>query len=128
MACSVSFDGPALTESEFEGQDMTNANVLTGTDAASLWGDVTVVHDAKSILGAAAGTTATADPTSAGGATAISAPGGSTAAPTSTPTGTAATNTGAVESSQSTGGMPQITGSCGWAVGGAAAAAVLAAL
>ena len=88
---------------------MTNANVLTGADAASLWGDVTVVHDAKSILGAVAGTTATADPTSAGGATAISVLGGSTGAPTSTLMGTVSTNTGAVESSQSTGAMPQIT-------------------
>jgi hypothetical protein len=119
----MSYSGPSLTRSEFEGQSET-AITLTGTEIETVWADATVVHDSASILGAAAaivtptaGTTDGSSPASTGS--------GVTSAPTSTPTGT---GTESVESSKSTGGMPQMTGGCGWAVGGMAAAVALAAL
>lgn len=105
---------------------------LTGTAAETLWGPATVVHDISSIYNGAisTGTDGSSPPATTGP--------GVTSAPTSTPTGTAGTGTTgtdskaaetSVQTSASTGGMPQITGCARWAVGGVAAAAVaLAAL
>lgn len=130
--CTVRYSGPGTSNFE-SGVDQTEATMtLTGTAAETLWGPATVVHDISSIYNGAisTGTDGSSPPATTGP--------GVTSAPTSTPTGTAGTGTTgtdskaaetSVQTSASTGGMPQITGCARWAVGGVAAAAVaLAAL
>ncbi|OBT91222.1 hypothetical protein VE02_00297 [Pseudogymnoascus sp. 03VT05] len=134
--CTVRYSGPGT--SNFESYtDLTKTTMtLTGTAAEELWGPATVVHDISSIYnGVGTSTDGSSPPATTGPA--------ATSAPTSTPTGTAGTGTTgtgttgtfttgtdskAVGTSASTGGMPQITGCAGWAVGGMAAAVALAAL
>lgn len=131
--CGIHYEGTGTSQFLTDTADAeslgTTTISLTGTAAETLWGPATVVTDVASIYH---GKEAAASPaaTGTGGSTAPATTGGAvTSAPTATPTGTTGTHSGAVETSQSTGGMPQITGSCGWAVGGVAAAAVaLAAL
>ncbi|ELR07506.1 hypothetical protein VC83_02113 [Pseudogymnoascus destructans] len=98
---------------------------LTGKAAETLWGPATVVHDVSSIYNGSKASISTSTDGSSPPATTGPA---ATSAPTSTPTGTTGTDSKAVKTSASTGGMPQITGCAGWAVGGVAAAVALAAL
>ncbi|KFX97546.1 hypothetical protein V495_03134 [Pseudogymnoascus sp. VKM F-4514 (FW-929)] len=137
-ACTVHYDGPGTSafENDPEATDalQTKTIVETGKAAETAWGTVPLVTDVASIYNAAkalsvysaGGASDGPAPTGTDGSSAPATTGsGVTSAPTSTPTGT---NTGAVETSESTGAMAQITGSCGWAVGGVAAAVALAAL
>jgi hypothetical protein len=129
--CTVRYSGPGTSSFESDTDQTETTLTLTGKNAETLWGPATVVNDISSIYNGAATSTDGSSPPATTGP-------GVTSAPTSTPTGTAGTGTTgtdskaaetSVQTSASTGGMPQITGCAGWAVGGVAAAAVaLAAL
>ncbi|OBT45476.1 hypothetical protein VE00_04585 [Pseudogymnoascus sp. WSF 3629] len=132
--CTVRYSGPGTSNFESDSDRTETTLSLTGTAAEALWGPATVVHDISSIYNANGASVGT----STGGSSPPATTGPAvTSAPTSTPTGTTGTgSTGtnskaaetSVKTSASTGGMPQITGCAGWAVGGVAAAVALAAL
>ncbi|OBT66227.1 hypothetical protein VE03_04388 [Pseudogymnoascus sp. 23342-1-I1] len=134
--CSISYWGPGTTDFESDTDKVQTVFTFTGTAAEELWGPATIVTDTSSIYNADLVSLAPA-PTGTGGSIAPSTTGpGASSTPTGTTvtdtaavetTGTTGTDSAAVETSASTGGMPQITGNCGWAVGGVAAAVALAA-
>lgn len=112
---------------------------MSGSEVADNFVDVTLVHgDAAFFHGAPVATSDDGAATTSGGDTAItsgpSAPAPQTTVPTgsgasgSGASGTGSSSTGSVVPNKSTGGMPQMTGGCGWAVGGVAAAVAIAAL
>ncbi|KFY24022.1 hypothetical protein V493_05491 [Pseudogymnoascus sp. VKM F-4281 (FW-2241)] len=115
LTCTVKYEGPGTSDFESIPGATGGTITMTGESASTLWGPATVVTDIASMHN---GDRASLPPTTGAGVT---------SAPTSTPTSTAETSSGAVDASESTGGMPQITGSSGWAVGGVAAAVALAA-
>ncbi|OBT70555.1 hypothetical protein VF21_10423 [Pseudogymnoascus sp. 05NY08] len=131
--CTYSYHGPAYTASNFYSLPTTPVT-MSGSEVADNFVDVTLVRgDAAFFHGAPATTSDDGAVTTSGGGAAItsgpSEPAPQTTAPTgSGASGTGSSSTGSVVPSKSTGGMPQMTGGCGWAVGGVAAAVAIAAL
>lgn len=131
--CTVNYEGSGTSDFDSTEDQTKTTLTLTGKNAETLWGPATVVTDINSIYNGGEASIAPASTSNGASIPPATTGAGATSAPTSTPTGTTGTESGAVgtsqsvETSQSTGGMPQITGSCGWAVGGVAAAVALAA-
>ncbi|KFZ09110.1 hypothetical protein V502_08941 [Pseudogymnoascus sp. VKM F-4520 (FW-2644)] len=131
--CTANYEGSGTSDFG-SSEDQTQTTItMTGKEAEALWGPATVVADINSIYNGNEASLAPASTSTGASIPPATTGAAATSAPTSTPTGTTGTESGAVETSQSvaasqsTGGMPQITGSCGWAVGGVAAAVALAA-
>lgn len=126
MVCEINYTG--FPEGMSGYLPTTTAITFTGDEYTMLFGVATVVTDSASILNAASAFANDAPVATTAGNSPETTGLNVTPAPTMTPLMTDSTNAEAVETNTSTGGMPQITGSYGWAVGGIAAAAALAAL